>query len=408
MQPHFLPIVLLLALNCPLQILTADTPSLTKVKAQLELGQEPVRIVCFGDSVTGVYYHSGGRRAWSDMLGIALKKQYPKAQIEVFNAGISGNTTIAALGRIERDVIARKPNLVAMMFGLNDIADGNRQVYRENLKTMIHRCREAGAEVVLCTLNSVYPNQPRPMPVVSEYSEIVREVARENAVPLADCFRAYEAVRSENPTAWKLLMNEDIHPGMEGHKLFAETVAKVISGKPVSLADVPPPTDALKFSLARLRAGQPVSVIAMPPYDRIVRDVLLELYPKAEVNVTTWPVSGDLSAMVEWAKGIRGKQPNLVIAAVPANADAKNEEAYIRDYNWLLSWSTSFDQSRWDVLPILPTVTGPVAAEERPRADLAQRIITGHDLESIDRSKHDKRPAQQIVMDWIRERVTRP
>jgi len=55
----------------------------------LEAGQEPVRIVCFGDSVTGVYYHTGGRRAWTDMLGIALGKAYPKAKVEMFNAGIS-------------------------------------------------------------------------------------------------------------------------------------------------------------------------------------------------------------------------------------------------------------------------------------------------------------------------------
>ena len=35
---------------------------------------KPLRIVCFGDSVTGVYYHTGSRRAYTDMVGIALKK----------------------------------------------------------------------------------------------------------------------------------------------------------------------------------------------------------------------------------------------------------------------------------------------------------------------------------------------
>ena len=56
----------------------ADDTLLPKTRAALESSQ-PLKIVCFGDSVTGVYYHTGGRRAYTDMLGIALKKAYPKA-----------------------------------------------------------------------------------------------------------------------------------------------------------------------------------------------------------------------------------------------------------------------------------------------------------------------------------------
>jgi len=55
---------------------------LAHVVASLQSGETPVRVVCFGDSITGVYYHTGDRRAWCDMLGIALGKICPKAQIE--------------------------------------------------------------------------------------------------------------------------------------------------------------------------------------------------------------------------------------------------------------------------------------------------------------------------------------
>jgi len=34
---------------------------------------EPLKIVCFGDSVTGVYYHTGGRRAWPELLQLVLQ-----------------------------------------------------------------------------------------------------------------------------------------------------------------------------------------------------------------------------------------------------------------------------------------------------------------------------------------------
>jgi lysophospholipase L1-like esterase len=125
---------------------STDVP---QVAAMLEAGQQPVRIVCFGDSVTGIYNHSGGRRAWPDMLGIALRKTYPKAKLEVFNAGISGNTTARALARLDRDVLALKPHLVVVMFGLNDITLQQPKKYHDDLCAIVRRCRSGGAAVVL-------------------------------------------------------------------------------------------------------------------------------------------------------------------------------------------------------------------------------------------------------------------
>src|SRR5688572_16733780 len=41
---------------------------LPKIAALLEAGERPVKIVCIGDSITGVYYHTGGRRAYPEMV----------------------------------------------------------------------------------------------------------------------------------------------------------------------------------------------------------------------------------------------------------------------------------------------------------------------------------------------------
>ena len=45
-----------------------------KTAQLLAEGKEPVRIACIGDSITGVYCHSGGQRAYPEMLQIALQK----------------------------------------------------------------------------------------------------------------------------------------------------------------------------------------------------------------------------------------------------------------------------------------------------------------------------------------------
>jgi len=387
-----------------------------QVVERLVSGKEPVRIVCFGDSITGVYYHTGGRRAWCDMLGLALQRLYPQAKLEMVNAGISGNTSAAGLKRIERDVLARKPHLVVVMFGMNDCAGGDVQAFRANLKTIVQRCREVGAAVVLCTPNSIYPQDTRRVQHLAAFADGVRQVASELSAPLADCYRAYEDLRAANPTEWKLLMSETIHPCMNGHKLFAEVIAETVSGKRITLGDVPPLSPSLSFTFSRLSQSkrlsaktriekQPVAMIAMPPYDRLMADALRQLYPEGQIAVTPWPVAGaPLAAIEQWAKGVRAKKPTLVVIAVPAEAPAPGEEEFIRSYNWVLDWSLSFGKQEWDVIAILPSVAKPhLTADELPRSALARRIILGKDIGFVERPAGDQNAPEVILSRWVKD-----
>ena len=99
----------------------------------LEFGSSPVTIVCLGDSVTGVYYHTGGRRAYPEMLELAIRKAVPQAQVKVINAGISGHTTTEGLARLDRDVLRHKPDLVTISFGLNDMTRVPEEQFVDNL-----------------------------------------------------------------------------------------------------------------------------------------------------------------------------------------------------------------------------------------------------------------------------------
>lgn len=394
--------VILGLLWLPAAVSAAEPSAVQRVVAMLRDGQDPVRIVCFGDSITGVYYHTGGRRAWCDMLGIALVRAFPRARVEMVNAGISGNTSAAGLARIDRDVLARKPHMVVVMFGMNDVARADSKSFETNLRTIVRRVDEAGGAVVLCTPNSVYPSPGRPIERLAEYAQIVRNVAADLSVPLADCYQAYEDVRADDPLEWKLLMSETIHPSMNGHRLFAEVMAGAISGRRVSLANAAPPTDTLRFTFQRLRAGKPLKLIAMPPYDRIVSDALRQRFPKAQIETTAWPAEGQSLGQLElWGKGIRRKEPHLVVVAVPAAAGAENEEAYLRSYAWVLNWSIAFGQASWDRMVILPSVTGPLSADQQRSEELARRVILGADADCVQRAAGDQRPAAEIVGEYI-------
>ncbi len=354
----------------------AKTPP--EIRGQLEAGEEATRIVCFGDSITGVYYHSGSARAWTDMLGINLKKAYPKAKLEMINAGISGHTTANALSRIDQDVISKKPDLVIIMFGMNDVTRVTIDDYEKNLRMITRQCMDAGAAVMLCTPNSVYENTDRPNAKLEAYSERVRKIGREFELPVVDFFNDWSELHQKDATSWMLLMSETIHPNMNGHKRFARLMTQSLSDKEIEKVAIPPAPEPLENTLKLLRANETVKLVAMPPHDKTLLESLKRKFPNARIEVTSWPVENQsLSEIRRWSQKIRKMAPDLVIINVPtATLSMSNEEAFIRDYQWILNNSFHFGKREWDVLAFLSD------NKDLPdqRLHLARQIIEGKDI----------------------------
>ncbi len=387
-----------------------------EVIARLESGEgDPVKIVCFGDSVTGLYYHTGGHRAYTDMVGIALQQIYPKAKIEMINAGISGHTTVQGLARMEKDVLFHRPDVVTVMFGLNDLAkSGDLEAYRANLVKIVKRTRAAGGEPVLCTPNSVKTTEPRPFEKLVEYCRVVREVAAREKVALCDSFAAFEKMRADDPLAWRLTLSDEIHPNMAGHKAIAEQIAETISGVETSLEKVGPPQPALAFTLAKLAKNEPVQVIAMPPFDVAVVDALKSANSAVSVNVTPWPTEGktladinsDSKKMVRPAK----PSPDLVIMAIPRAARPAEmaQEEWIHKRYWIVNYSLSFGAAAWDLVVVHPSVfddASAMRADDAEYDDLLRKLTAAHDVTLIDRKDGDERSAEEIFGEWMNGQV---
>ncbi|MEZ6129895.1 MAG: GDSL-type esterase/lipase family protein [Planctomycetaceae bacterium] len=375
--------------------------SLSEFHERLVSGR-PTTIVCFGDSITGAYYHTGGQRAWCDMLGIALQKAQPGAKPLMINAGLSGHTTVNALARIDHDVLAHQPQLVVVMFGMNDVTRVPIDQYEANLRTIVQKCRDIKAAVVLCTPNSVLENTDRPNSKLADYSRIVRRIADEQQLPLADCFEHYQQLRKQNELKWSLLMSDAIHPNMTGHRRFAELIANTILNRDVSLDGTPAPDDALSHTLARLSDGQPVRIVAMPPYDTLFAERLRHHFPDARVQVTVWPVQDQsMAQLAVWGQRIRGLKPDLVIPAVPQAAVSGRPETWIADYEWVLNYSFAFSGRPWDVVPVLPLSGTPTSDSEQTNSAIARQIVVGKDVAFVERPADDKRSPEDIVNDWI-------
>ena len=361
-------------------------------------------IVCLGDSVTGVYYHTGGQRAYPEMLELALKQIHPDAPIRVINAGISGHTTTDGLARLEQDVLKHRPTLVTISFGLNDMTRVPPEQFRTNLEQLIDRCRAEQSLVVLCTPNAVINTDGRPISRLIEYCDIIRDVGRKKTVAVCDQFAAGERLKSRAPWTWRLTLSDEIHPNMDGHKRMAEELCHSISGTEVSLDAIAPPP-ALTRTQAQLAAGNPIKVLAMEPMASLIEAALLQQNPNAKVEVTPWPVAGKSLAQLEQdAKDlVRAMRPDLVVLSIPAAAAAENDEQRVHAISWIMNWSLSFGHQEWDCIVVHPSVVDSNA--DSAQASMIRRLVRAQHLAMIDRPTGDAADAETVVRAWFQSQL---
>jgi lysophospholipase L1-like esterase len=193
------------------------------------------RIVFLGDSITQGGVAKGG---YVTLVKDTLEVKHKNLGIEVIGAGISGNKVPDLQKRVERDVIAKKPTLVFIYIGINDVWHGEKDPargtapdkYEQGLKEIMKKITDAGARVVLCT-PSVIGEKTDGSNVndkkLDEYAEISRKVARELKVPVCDLRKAFIAhLKENNPTnkAKDILTTDGVHLNAVGNRFVAEQV----------------------------------------------------------------------------------------------------------------------------------------------------------------------------------------
>ncbi|MDF2440849.1 MAG: hypothetical protein JWN98_1833 [Abditibacteriota bacterium] len=224
------------------QAKTLSTPGrIARTMAKLRAGQ-PVKIVCWGDSVTEGGDASSPATRYPAVFEQRLKQQFPNAQIEVQTIAIGGSHSgqwldsaqfpfptpeQQRLGRFER-ILEARPDLVTIEFvndaGLNVVQTQAR--YTE----ILQRLEPLGAEVILITPHFTMPemmgfqtlreSENRP------YVLALREFATRNSLGLADASARWEHLWREGIPYITLLQNAINHPDDRGHALFADELMK--------------------------------------------------------------------------------------------------------------------------------------------------------------------------------------
>lgn len=200
------------------------------------------RIVFLGDSIT---QGGAGPNGYVTMIRQALDKQHADLKIEVIGAGISGNKVPDLQRRVDKDVIAKKPTIVFIYIGINDVWHGEKdpargtmpEAFESGLKEVIGKCRDAGATVVICTPSVIGEKLDGANSLdakLDQYSDISRKIAKELKLPLCDlraAFLEHLKANNKNNADKGILTSDRVHLNLAGNQFVADTMLKTLGTK---------------------------------------------------------------------------------------------------------------------------------------------------------------------------------
>jgi acyl-CoA thioesterase-1 len=178
----------------------------------------PKNILFFGDSLTAGYGLST-EEAFPALLEKELNKT--SQEVKVTNAGLSGETSAGGLSRI--DWILRQPvDIFVLELGANDGLRGlPLDQTRKNLQAIIDKVKAKHPNVKLVLAGMmVPPNLGKEY--TNEFRNIYPDLARKNNGTLIPFL--LEGVAGDE----KLNLPDGIHPNVEGHKIVAKNLARII------------------------------------------------------------------------------------------------------------------------------------------------------------------------------------
>ena len=192
--------------------------------------KEPVAWVFTGDSITHGALHTRGWRSYPEHFAERVRWELKRMRDIVINTGISGDKTDGLLADLDWRVLHLKPDVVSIMFGMNDCTLGEvgRELFRKNLTAIVTKVKTAGSIPILNTPNTVYLKNAETRGDLPAYAQVVRDVALGTKAVLVDHYAHWETARGDQEALLKWLEDQSIHPGVFGHREFAKLIFRTL------------------------------------------------------------------------------------------------------------------------------------------------------------------------------------
>jgi lysophospholipase L1-like esterase len=199
------------------------------------------RVIFLGDSIT-----QGGvsPKGYVTLVGKQLQESKKDLNVEIIGAGISGNKVPDLEKRLERDVLSKKPSIVVIYIGINDVWHSlnnrgtSKEEFQAGLKRIIDAIQKGGARVVLCTpsvIGEKTDGSNKLDAMLEEYCTISRAVATETKSQLLDlrkAFMDYLKKANDKNQENKILTTDGVHLNDAGNKFVADQMLTALGAAP--------------------------------------------------------------------------------------------------------------------------------------------------------------------------------
>jgi acyl-CoA thioesterase I len=182
--------------------------------------ESPLTWVFGGDSVTQGAAHTFGHRDYTELVRERIGWELGRSTDVFVNAGVSGWTVADLVPQLDFRVRRFDPDVVFLMFGLNDAAKhpGNVRRFTDGYATILDALGD-DVTVVLQSPNTALPGDVATPEAVAELADAVRTIAADRGLLLVDHHREWTALTDRGPLEqW---IGWGCHPNEYGHRVLA-------------------------------------------------------------------------------------------------------------------------------------------------------------------------------------------
>jgi len=202
------------------------------------LPMQKKKVVFFGDSITQAAVQPGGYIVKIGQLATADKVA---DQYDLIGAGIGGNKVYDLFLRMDDDVMAKHPDVVIIYVGVNDVwhkrsygTGTDADKFERFYTAIIKKLQAANCKIALCTPACIGERTDFSNELdgdLNQYSNIIRNLAKTNNVPLIDLRKAfldYNLKANKDNKESGILTTDRVHLNEKGNELVAAEMWKVL------------------------------------------------------------------------------------------------------------------------------------------------------------------------------------
>ncbi len=219
---------------------TGQAPSVSSTSSNFSI-HDGDHVVFYGDSITE-------QRLYTEYVEEYLLTRFPHWKVTFRNAGVGGDKVSGGWAgpidlRLDRDVLAERPEVVTIMLGMNDgyyrpTEPGIVSTYADGLRHIVDSMQKALPQARITLI------QPSPFDDVTretqfaggyneallKFSDVVANLAREKNLTIADFNTPVAAflktLNQNSPDLAPQLLPDRVHPADGGHWIMAEALLK--------------------------------------------------------------------------------------------------------------------------------------------------------------------------------------